>query len=335
MVQIRVVNKVPKNASRYLFDDKYDFIPNSDYESFDWLVVYDELPVLDKSESFVTNVPRNRSILVTVEPPTIKLYSPKYTNQFGHILTSHSGKFISDKSELHSLSGAIWWFVGKNPDELRRKSLPQKIDGISTFCSIKQQRHTRHYDRYNLTKYISENMPDLHWFGHGVNAVDDKFEAIVPYKYHIAVENDIRSGHWTEKVSDAILAGCLLFYAGDPDLLKDLPAQSFIPIPIDDYPEALKIIKVSMENNEYEKRVSYINEARELILNKLNFYGRVASIIESNTPSEKGAVSDQTRTIFGRHALRATWSGFFSEMFHVIRCKPLILRERFLRKVRK
>ena len=126
--------------------------------------------------------------------------------------------------------------------------------------------------------------------------------ALVPYKYHVAVENHIAPHHWTEKFSDAILCECLPLYAGDPALTEIFPADCFIPIPIDDPAEAVRIVKAAIANGEYEKRREAILEAKRLILKKYNFWRQVIGVVESPSPHPR--VSPAPQFVYARRELR-------------------------------
>ena len=58
-----------------------------------------------------------------------------------------------------------------------------------------------------------------------------------------------------------------------------LPSESFIPIPLDDPQEAERIIRAAIADNEHEKRLPAIREAKRLILEKYNTFQQIVSVI--------------------------------------------------------
>ena len=116
-------------------------------------------------------------------------------------------------------------------------------------------------------------------FGHGVNPMNDKAEALDPYKYHIAVENHVYDHHLTEKLPDAFLGYTLPFFHGAPNTADYFPKESFIPININEYEKSKDIIRSHIANNEYEDRLPYIIEARRRVLEEQNLFAIVSSKI--------------------------------------------------------
>ncbi len=276
---------------------------------YDWLVVYDDFPrsnngtIRDETEPLAC--PPEKTILVTAEPPSVKIYPSCYTHQFGYLLTSLEPRFIPHPN--HRIGrGCLHWMANYSLREVFSMPEYKKSKELSTVCSSKQQKHTLHYKRYQLVKYLSEHLDNMDWYGHGVKRLDYKYEALSAYRYHIAIENYIAPYHWSDKISDPILALCLTFYAGDPLLGEVLPPESFIPIPIDDPPRALEIIREAMANNEFEKRLPAIREARRLVVEKYNFFNQIADLIREHEARGSSLYTPRLHNncLRGRHTLR-------------------------------
>ena len=278
------------------FDGKYEFVYDPDCRDYDWLVVYDELP----SASAEVKCPRGQTILCTWEPVSIKSYSRAYTRQFGHLLTNRPPE-AEGHPHYHLGRGYFLWFVHDVP---KLGAAVDKPNVISAVCSSKQMRHTRHRDRFELVKTLATEISGLDWYGKGVNPLERKEDALVPYKYHVAIENHIAPHHWSEKFSDAILCECLPFYAGDPALTEIFPKDCFIPIPIDDPAEAARIVKEAIANGEYEKRREAILVAKRLILEKYNFWHQVIGVVEVALSSEAVGRPLPHLMIYARKELR-------------------------------
>lgn len=285
-MKIKVLgNSLRVEWSSFSWPGGYDFVCDPSCDDYDWLVVYDELPSEDRGTFRhgyeELRCPWERTLLATWEPTSVKSYSRTYTRQFGHLLSNRPPE-AEGHPHYHLGRGYYLWFCGRLTPPAAAVSVPPKTKQISVVCSAKKMRHTKHFARFRLVEALAEAIPELDWYGHGVRPIGDKLEALDPYRYHIAVENHIGVHHWSEKIADAWLCECLPFYAGDPDLAAVMPAESFIPIPIDDPAEAVRIVRHAMASGEYEKRRGAILEAKRLILERYNFWAQVASVIEAS-----------------------------------------------------
>lgn len=157
-------------------------------------------------------------------------------------------------------------------NNMKSRTPPQKTKTISTVCSDKKQKHTLHFRRRTFTQELKKRIPEMEVFGHGVRQTNQKADALDNYRYHLAVENDICPHYWTEKLADAFLGFWLSFYCGAPNAADYFPPESFIPVDIGDISGAEKTIKRAINNNEYEKRLPHILEARRRVLDEHNLY---------------------------------------------------------------
>ena len=294
-IRIKVMGPVFGGFMKSTCVDRCEFVYDAACDGYDWLVVFDELPV--KFERL--RCPAANTILCTWEPVSIKGYSRAYTRQFGHLLTNRPPE-AERHPHYHLGRGYFPWFVRDFP---KRGVSVDKSKTVSAVCSSKQMKHTKHHARYELVSKLASTIPGMDWYGKGVKPLERKEDALVPYKYHVAIENHIGVRHWTEKFADAILCECLPFYAGDPALTEVFPKDCFIPIPIDDPPEAVRIVKEAIANGEYEKRREAILEAKRLILTKYNFWRQVIEVIESS-PHPSSLIPHPSSLIYARKELR-------------------------------
>ena len=296
MVRIKVLSSLLRSVPSTTFDGgAYEFTYDPACEDYDWLVVFDEMP----SDREILRCARERTILCTWEPVSIKSYSKAYTRQFGHLLTNRPPD-AERHPHYHLGRGYFPWFVREVP---KTGTVVEKPKLLSAVCSAKQMKHTKHHARHELVSKLAGTIPEMDWYGKGVKPLERKEDALVPYKYHVAIENHIGVHHWTEKFSDAILCECLPFYAGDPALTEIFPAECFIPIPIDDPEEAVRIVEAAIANGEYEKRREAILEAKRLIWRKYNFWRQVVGVIESS-PLPTSLFPLPSSLIYARKALR-------------------------------
>lgn len=270
---------------RFLFD--------AAARDYDWLVVYDDLPRRpgSKQPDWIEELActRERTLLVTTEPSSIKLYGRAYLAQFGHVLTSQEPWAVPHPGAIRRQTGLVWFYGTELPhgtydNLLRRTEPPEKPGLIATVCSNKRMGHTLHSARYDFTQELKRRLPELEVFGHGVRPIKDKSEAVDPFRHHIAVENHVAPHHWTEKLADAFLGWSLPFYYGAPDAADYFPIESFIPIDIFDLAGTERIIREAIARDEYSRRLPAIREARRLVLERYGTFPQLAALIEERTP---------------------------------------------------
>ena len=268
-------------------------------QDYDWLVVYDDF--VGKIE---LKCPPQNTLLVTLEPSSIKTYESAYIRQFGYVLTGQEDWALKHPGKILSQPGLFWCYGTTRTYDQIAQGIPQeKTLDISTVTSSKCQSHTLHKKRNIFIEEIQKKLPKLERFGRGIREINDKADALDPYKYHLVIENH-RCNHWfTEKLPDAFLGLTLPFYYGAPNAGEYFPPESFIPIDINDPVKSSEIISHSIKNNEYEKRLSYIHKAREQVLKEYNFYATTSNIIEQKFLKEK-SITAQNQLLVSRNELR-------------------------------
>ena len=288
---------------------EFDFDP--DAKEYDWLAVYDDLPPVP-GERFSTRAEplacaAQHSLFITMEPSSIKTYGYDFLNQFGVIITSQEEWAITNRQAVYT-QPALRWFYGDAPtrlktwDQMVMNPPEQKTQNLSAVCSSKQQKNTVHADRYAFTMKLKQLIPEMALFGRGVCPIDDKADALDPFRYHVAIENHICRHHWTEKLSDAFLGLTLPFYYGCPNAVDYFPADSFIPIDIHQPEIAAARIREAIANDEFHQRLPAIREARRRVLEEYNLFAVIADQVEQRFSAE-APVCPGTQ-IFSRHRSR-------------------------------
>ena len=285
-------NQVPKwGRCKFLFGNECNY---------DWLVVYD-----DFRGRIELNCPSQNTKLLTTEPSSIKTYETNYTKQFGYVLSGQEDWALKHPGKIHS-QPALFWYYGttRSYDQIAQKPPNEKTLSISTVTSSKHQSHTLHRKRNFFIEELQKKLPQLDRFGRGIREINDKADSIDPYKYHIAIENHCCDHWWTEKLSDAFLGLALPFYYGATNAGEYFPSKSFIEIDINDIEGSASIIKKAIQTKQYEKRLPVIKEARQLILEKYNFYATVTNIIEDRYTDCKMREENENISIKSRAELR-------------------------------
>ena len=272
-----------------------------DCREYDWLVVYQDLP---RGDSFLTEerlaCPRQRTLLITGEPSTITVFGRDYLRQFGWVLTFQEPWAMRHPGAIFHHPGLMWHyglpFSGGefiSWDQLAATAPLPKSRAISTVCSQRTGRVTLHSARVDFTGRLQEDFPELDVYGHGVKPMNDKAEALEPYRYHVAVENHVYDHHLTEKLPDAFLGYTLPFYHGAPNADRYFPKESFVAIDINDYRRTREIIAATLAANEYQDRLPYIVQARRLVLEQENLFAIVSREIASRHHLPAGSARGQ------------------------------------------
>jgi hypothetical protein len=161
------------------------FVPGEMTEA-DWFVTYDDSPALTR-----TRVPKERRIIFITEPPQIKNYYAHFINQFGIAVSPMPLKRF--KGKWIQRHGALVWYLGPTLEQLRAENCSAKQFDLSVVCSS-ARKFPEHRRRFEFVSKLKDILGErLHWYGRGVRDIDTKAEAIIPYRYSIAIENNYRT----------------------------------------------------------------------------------------------------------------------------------------------
>ena len=287
-IRVKIISRVPTGQWLHQLPhgeprwDNCQFLFDQQAREYDWLVVYDDIPELpgeDRQRAHETlGCAQPHTLLVTTEPSSIKIYGDDYTKQFCAVLTSQAAWALPHPQRIFS-QPALHWFYGVGShhilpfDDFLNPPPLAKTKTISMVLSPKNMRHTLHHRRASLMGKLMQRLPEMDVFGRSApHALDDKADCLRDYRYHVAIENFIGEHHWTEKLADAFLGLTLPFYAGCPNAAAYFPSQSLIPIDMRDVNGTLYTIQKAIAENEYEKRLPAIIEARRRVLFEYNFF---------------------------------------------------------------
>jgi len=161
-------------------------------------------------------------------------------------------------------------------DALKPMTKFEKDRTISVVCSNKAF-SKGHRNRLLFVQKLRKHFgAEIDVYGKGLNEVRDKWDAIARYRYHVVLENCSRPDYWSEKLSDAYLAGAYPFYYGCSNILDYFPKGSLTPIDITAPEEAISMIIQTIQNNEYERSFGELIFARNLVLDKYNLFAFLA-----------------------------------------------------------
>lgn len=257
------------------------FFINKEVSECDLWVVYGGLGHIEKAQA-------SHTLFITNEPPSVKTYTKKFTDQFDAILTCHT---MMHPNVIHSQQALPWW-VGhkmktdgtddaayeKTYDELIQLPTPPKKKLLSIIVSNKQ--FTRgHRMRYVFAQLLKKELGDqIDVFGID-QPLADKWDAIAPYKYHIVIENTAVDDYWTEKLADAFLGESYPIYYGAPNIENYFSHDALTAIDISRPDLAIRTIKELIKSDTYERSVTRLSEAKSLILNSYQLFPMLAAYV--------------------------------------------------------
>jgi len=269
-------------ASGGVWGDVCFHVNDPSVRKYDAWIVYGELP----GPETAVCPPRN-TVLFLGEPPSVRRYDRGYVAQFGTVITCQDAIRHPD---VRISFPPLPWRVGQTQamrghgsramsyDDLKATGIPQKSQLLSVVSSRKRITDG-HCMRDNFVNALQKRMGKaLSAFGMGRAVIDDKWDALAPYKYTIAIENCVHPHYWTEKIADAFLAGCLPFYHGCPNVAEYFPPGSFVPIDIGNVDGSIAVMERTMRDGAWERALPAIDEARRLVLDRYNLFAVAADI---------------------------------------------------------
>lgn len=290
------------NQSGEFGNCKFTFNPMN--KEYDWLVIIDDIPKISPKKIEKLSCSKENTILVTTEPSNITKYGKAFASQFKYVITNQDEKSLPHPNAIRSQTGNVW-FYGKTLDEILQTNEPQKIKKLSTVCSNKQQGHTLHKMRFEFTKMMEQQIPELERFGKGFKWIETKAEAIDDYEFHVAIENHIAPNVWTEKLADSFLGFCVPIYCGCPNVYDYFPRDSIILIDIHDMESSInKIKEIISTPGEYQRRLPAIKEARRRVIEEYNLLAMINKIITEHSIEKKSEISSNNK-IYNRRFMRA------------------------------
>lgn len=233
------------------------------------------------------NFDKKKTILFQMEP-----FMAKNKNQWGEewFNPDPNDYLFCGKHDAHFNNNE--WHLSKTYSELSSEPIV-KDDNLSTVVSAvlsDKYKDRGQVKRINFAKFV-DGSPDvtLHVFGSdkflwnnykGVLPPHYKDGALFPYKYTFNAENNSIKNYYTEKLIDGILAECLVFYNGCYNAREFLGDDAFVYLELSNNNKDISIMKKAISENWWEKRLPAIREAKQKILNQLQFFPRIKMILD-------------------------------------------------------
>jgi hypothetical protein len=252
----------------------YRFEINNDVDECDYWIVIESVP--DRES---VRVPDGNVIFVQGEPEYVRSYAPDYLRQFDWVVTWRED--IPSHNIIHTYCLDGWW-VKRTYDQLKADT-PAKTGTLSVIASDKAAL-PEHRKRFAFINRLIGHFKDrLTVFGSVAGAYcDDKYGALAPFRYSIAIEAARFPDYWTEKIADCFLCETLPLYYGCPNITDFFSGDSLVSIDIDDYKMSIRAIEEAIEGDAYERNRAHILEAKRKVLDEYQVYPHLVRLIESN-----------------------------------------------------
>lgn len=252
------------------------------------------------------------TLFIAGEPLAKKLYPRPFYRQFGHVVDSHAA---SRHPHLYVSALGLNWHVGLDRscncyrygfDHLNALAYPDKLNRISVVCSNASKTEGQR-QRLALLDGLKQRLGDrLVHFGRGFEPIDDKMDAILPYRFHLVLENSVLPNYWTEKLADAYLGWAYPVYLGCPNVSDYLPAEALLSINDLDVGAAAERIVRLLEQPFDTRHEAAVAEARSRILHVYNPFAWAAYWAERLYRSD---LQEKTVTLRSHKAFRSYGRG--------------------------
>lgn len=197
---------------------------------------------------------------------------------YSKVFTHHRSEY--DDAKYIPSHPAIPWHVNRTYNELVNARVPEKSKTLSWIVGDAMDL-PGHVKRWSFLEYIKKDPNlELDLYGKKIRYIEDKWDALAPYRYALAVENTSGLDYWTEKVADCFLTWTVPLYWGCVNLEDYFPSESFIRIDIEKPKESVEKIKKTLKEDKWENRVPALTEARELVLNKYQLFPHITELID-------------------------------------------------------
>ena len=269
----------------------FEFVINKDVDECDFWLVGEGMR---KAET--CRCPKDRTFFLTGEPPSVRRYNPFFLRQFRTVLTCHSN--ILHRHVIRCQPGLPWyigmrwskkdkcWLKGdsKDYDELKAMTSVPKDRMVSVITSDKVMTKG-HQKRLAFVRRLEKEFGnEMDVFITSGMGLEDKWDAIGRYRYHLALENSVFKDYWTEKVADPFLSLTFPFYYGCPNLADYYPSESFRMIDIDDYDGAVATIRRAIDSDQYTTSLAALLEAKRRMLDEHNVFPMLAKLFAQMGP---------------------------------------------------
>ncbi len=245
----------------------------------DYWIIWGGLPP-DRTAEWA-QCPAQNVLFMTDEVHDQKRFDKNFLRQFSAILTNRQDIEHSNVIKIHEFNH---WHLNKSLADLAHQQSILKSRSISVVCSDLTDL-PGHKARYALVNRLIGHFKDrLDVYGRGFNAISDKWDALAPYKYSIAIENNCHPGYFTEKISECYLAHTFPIYYGAPNICDYFDKRSMLLIDIRDYMSCITNIEKLLDEDPYYKVEDLIIKQKIRYLKRYHLFPALLNLLLSEFP---------------------------------------------------
>jgi len=189
----------------------------------------------------------------------------EYNNNEWHLSQTYNQlmtESISKDENLSLIVSSVLSDKYSDPGHIRRIDFMKFVEGKG---DIK-------LDIYGGDKFLWKNYK-------GALPYHQKDKALFAYKYTFNCENFSIKNYYTEKIIDAILSECLIFYSGCYNAREFIDDKAFVYLELSNFEQDYQTIKRAIAEDWWSQRIGYIREAKKKILNELQFFPRLQKLL--------------------------------------------------------
>lgn len=273
---------------------------------------------------------RDRIAFVASEPPEIREYARGVLERYAHVFGPEYS-YLGSMTNFTRLSPIAPWWVGTNAGgvdhyseasekvSLRRSDFgqlpPPERDNLTMIVSSKT-RTPLQIQRLRLADYLYSRMNEIEIWGEGKSFVRDKALVLGASRYHLAIENSVHLGYWTEKLADPILLSNYLFYQGAPDISAVMDTGGISTLDSFDLDGSYRTICNAMNRNAWE----FSTESRRSNISKLldhqNFHCAIDGLL-AEIPARDHL--RHRKTSFRAHHRQPLWKQLADSLYSHVR----------------
>ncbi|WP_258101573.1 glycosyltransferase family 10 domain-containing protein [Marinoscillum pacificum] len=206
--------------------------------------------------------------LLQMEPPTpAHAWYRRSDREVDHVIGPEKARYGVTSERTH---GALPWHLNKSYDFLKELKPKEDPPNLVSMITSNANWMAGHDLRNAIVKRQQCGELRFDLFGRGYNPIEDKFDALFPYRYSIVVENSFCPNYWTEKIADCLLSWTVPVYMGATNIDQFFPEGSFIQVDPD--VDSLKEVLTDLDQDNYQGRLLAIAKAREMILDKYQLF---------------------------------------------------------------
>ena len=176
-----------------------------------------------------------------------------------------------------------WWINSARRSEIVKVRIPGEKTGLISSVTSELAYMDGHIKRLKFLRALDSVVDEgLDIFGKQYSGeifskfqnyrgeLNDKYDGLIPYEYHINCENSFENDYFTEKLLDPIIAESLCFYDGCTNVEKFIDPRAFVRIEIDNIEESALRIEQCVNGGYYEKQLPHILREKRRILYEFN-----------------------------------------------------------------